>query len=131
MFSGACACISLFHFAPTRDYFDLADWLEEAFSLPRHAVCTYLMVMCVTGPNQLLSDKTFLSFVVLQDGSEEWDYINAAAGADDGSVIIAGNTWDSYEDVNAGYSDFVAVKIDGDGSIIWKWQVRSVCVGHD
>ena len=126
------ACIlSLFQFAPTRDYFDLVDWLEEAFSLPRHTVCTYLMVLYVTGPNQPLSDKTFLSFVVLQDGTEEYDYIFAAAGADDGSVIIAGYTYGSYEDVNAGSSNFGAVKIDGDGNTVWKWQVRSVGVGHD
>ena len=89
------------------------------------------MVLCVTGPNQPLSDKTFPSFVVLQDGTEESDHIYAAAGADDGSVIIAGRTWGSYEDVNAGYRDFVAMKFDDDGNIIWKWQVRSVGVGHD
>ena len=85
------------------------------------------MVLCVTGPNQPLSDKTFLSFVVLQDGTEEWDEMYAAAGADDGSVIIAGYTDGSYE---AGL-DFVAVKIDSDGNTVWKWQVRSVRVGHD
>ena len=89
------------------------------------------MVLCVTGPNQPLSDKTFLSFVVLQDGTEENDIIYAAAGADDGSIIIAGYTSFSYEDVNAGSGDFVAVKIDGDGNTVWKWQVRSVGVGHD
>ena len=91
------------------------------------------MPLYVTGPNQPLSDKAYLLFVVLQDGTEAaaWDNIYAAAGADDGSVIIAGNSAGSYEDLNAGSYDFVAVKIDGDGNTVWKWQVRSVGVGHD
>jgi len=60
----------------------------------------------------------------MQDGSEEWDIIYAAAGADDGSVIIAGQSYGSYGAENAGNSDFVAVKIDNDGNTIWAWQVR-------
>ena len=61
---------------------------------------------------------------MLQNGTEEWDTIFAAAGADDGSVIIAGDTLGSYGAENAGYLDFVAVKIDSDGNTIWAWQVR-------
>lgn len=61
---------------------------------------------------------------MLQEGTEEWDRIYAAAGADDGSVTIAGNTLGSYGAENAGNFDFVAIKIDRDGNTIWRWQVR-------
>lgn len=61
---------------------------------------------------------------MLQDGTEEVDFINAAAGADDGSIIITGYTESSYGAVHAGSRDFVAMKIDSDGNIAWQWQVR-------
>lgn len=62
---------------------------------------------------------------MLQNGTEELDVIYAAAGADDGSVIIAGITGGSYGAENAGLWDFVAIKIDSNGNFIWAWQVRS------
>ena len=74
--------------------------------------------------NRCLMELHFLSYIVLQDGTEEYDYIYAAAGADDGSVIIAGNTYGSYGTLNAGSGDFVAVKIDTNGNTVWQWQVR-------
>ena len=63
---------------------------------------------------------------MLQDGTEENDKIFAAAAVDDGSVIIAGYTEGSYGAVNSGSTDFVAVKIDRDANLMWKWQVRAV-----
>lgn len=60
---------------------------------------------------------------MVQDGTEEDDDAFAAVGANDGSVIIAGYTSGSYENMNAGSPDFVAVKIDCDGNPIWQWQV--------
>lgn len=74
--------------------------------------------------------------VVLQDATEEQDEIQAAAAANNGSVIIAGYTEGSYGAVNAGSGDFVAVKIDRDGNILWQWQVRVtlglfISHGHD
>lgn len=39
---------------------------------------------------------------MLQDGTEQNDFIDAAARADDGSVIIGGNTGGSYGADNVG-----------------------------
>lgn len=61
---------------------------------------------------------------MLQDGTEASDKIFAAAAVDDGSVIISGYTEGSYGAVNSGSTDFVAVEVDSDGSLVWKWQVR-------
>lgn len=61
---------------------------------------------------------------MLQNGTEEWDEIYAAGGADDGSAILAGWTGGSYGAMNAGGHDFVAIKINSDGNTTWQWQVR-------
>lgn len=63
---------------------------------------------------------------MLQDGTEENDKIFAVAAVDDGSVIIAGYTEGSYGAVNSGSADVVAVEIDRDANLVWKWQVRAV-----
>lgn len=58
-----------------------------------------------------------------QAGSDRNDRFYAAAAADDGSVVMCGCTYGSYAGPNHGYSDAVAVKLDSDGSELWRWQV--------
>lgn len=46
--------------------------------------------------------------------------------ANDGSVIVGGNSGGDWGGVNAGGSDFVAVKLDAEGGQVWVWQVSHV-----
>lgn len=62
----------------------------------------------------------FLSF---QDGTSLSDGFFDVAANDDGSMVLAGYTWGSWNATNKGSADFVAVKLDSDGSIVWSWQV--------
>lgn len=62
---------------------------------------------------------------MLQNGTEEDGYIEAAIGVDDGSVIIAGYTYGSYGAVNVGSSDFLVAKIGSNGNPVWQWQIRA------
>lgn len=48
-------------------------------------------------------------------------YDVAAVG--DGSVVMAGSTEGSWNEDNEGGDDFAAVKLDSNGSVVWKWQV--------
>ncbi|CAM9254578.1 unnamed protein product [Sphacelaria rigidula] len=59
----------------------------------------------------------------LQDGSDDLDEILGAASAEDGSVVLAGYTDGSYDGRSTGLEDIVAVKLDVDGELLWKWQV--------
>lgn len=36
---------------------------------------------------------------------------------------MAGVTYGSFEEASDGDSDFVAVKIDNNGTVLWQWQV--------
>lgn len=42
----------------------------------------------------------------------------------DGSSVLAGYTEGNWSATNAGSYDFMAVKLDVNGSIVWEWQVR-------
>lgn len=44
----------------------------------------------------------------------------------DGSVVLAGDSEGDWAGSNLGGSDFVAVKVDARGSMVWMWQVRFV-----
>lgn len=44
----------------------------------------------------------------------------------DGSVVLSGHTLGAFADETyAGGADFVAVKLDADGAVLWTWQVRA------
>lgn len=49
---------------------------------------------------------------------------------DDGSVILAGVTERNWAGTNPDFEstgdDFAAVKLDADGVVEWRWQVRAV-----
>lgn len=61
-----------------------------------------------------------------QDGTEDFDVIYGATLADEGeSVVVTGSTTGNFSGVNAGSTDFVAIKLNlTDGSEVWRWQVR-------
>lgn len=42
----------------------------------------------------------------------------------DDAFVMSGDTGGSYVGPSNGVVDFVAVKIDGDGTILWQWQVK-------
>ena len=58
-----------------------------------------------------------------QDGTTEIDDIHALAVADDGSIFLAGYTLGNWTGTNLGARDFAACKLDGNGTLLWKWQV--------
>lgn len=58
-----------------------------------------------------------------QGGTTGDDKVNAAAMAEDGSVLMAGWTSGTWGEAEAGFYDFVAVKLDAAGKLLWNWQV--------
>ena len=42
----------------------------------------------------------------------------------DGSVVLAGETRGSWNATSAGDLDWAAMKLDAEGTVVWKWQVR-------
>lgn len=68
----------------------------------------------------------FFCCVVAQDG-RVYDWLNAATSAgDDGSVFLAGSTnglWFGTKDPGV-LADFVVIKLDADGKLLWGWQVN-------
>lgn len=47
----------------------------------------------------------------------------AVVAFEDGSVVWAGSSYDTWGGSDLGGSDFVAAKMDSAGSIVWRWQV--------
>lgn len=50
------------------------------------------------------------------------DSFRAVTRLDDASVVLAGATRGNWAMMNAGGDDFAAVKLDGDGLELWRWQ---------
>lgn len=74
------------------------------------------------------------SFAILsQDGTAQNDTLLATAAGKDGSVVLAGYSEGDWAAPNAGFKDFVAVKLASDGTEVWRWQVRratTMCEGY-
>lgn len=69
---------------------------------------------------------------VLQGGTTEDDTLTAVAvNQVDGSMVFAGKTDGDWGKENAGKSDFVAMKLDIDGNLLWRWQVKHNAAGLD
>lgn len=52
--------------------------------------------------------------------------MKAAAAVRDGGVVLAGFTLGSWNAVNSKErADFAAAKLNSDGTVIWRWQVRN------
>ena len=61
---------------------------------------------------------------VSQGGSSDFDYLKAAAMHPDGSSsVLAGFTFGNWSTESSGNTDFMAVNLDADGSVLWEWQV--------
>lgn len=59
-----------------------------------------------------------------QEGSIGNDYLWGAAALEDGGVVVAGSTNGTWNGVTSlGEFDFVAVKLDSEGTMEWDWQV--------
>lgn len=50
----------------------------------------------------------------------------------DGSIILGGVTEGNWAGTNPDFDDsgddFAAIKLDADGAVIWRWQVRVFCL---
>ncbi|CAM9445750.1 unnamed protein product [Ectocarpus fasciculatus] len=58
-----------------------------------------------------------------QDGTISNDKIQAAAATGDGSVVLAGYTHGEWSgELTGEESDFAAVKLDANGTEVWRWQ---------
>lgn len=63
-------------------------------------------------------------FIETQDGTILNDKIQAAAATGDGSVVLAGYTHGEWSgELTGEESDFAAVKLDANGTEVWRWQV--------
>lgn len=60
---------------------------------------------------------------LLQGGSLADDKLHAVAATGDGSVILAGSTACVRDEPSIASGDFVAMKLDVDGNLVWTWQV--------
>lgn len=58
-----------------------------------------------------------------QGGTNESDYFHDVASVGNGSVVLGGFTDGSWNSDNQGGSDFAALKLDSNGSVVWAWQV--------
>lgn len=59
-----------------------------------------------------------------QDGTYGVDRIHHAVAAEDGSVILSGSTSeDPFDKASHGHDVSIAVKIDADGTEVWRWKV--------
>lgn len=52
------------------------------------------------------------------------DEIYSVVATEDGSVILSGRTFGSFEGTSAGITDLVSIKLDADGEELWRWQVK-------
>lgn len=60
-----------------------------------------------------------------QGGTSEDDVFLGGGMGDNSSVILVGSSYGNWADTNKGGEDFIAVKLDADGNILWKWQVNT------
>lgn len=59
-----------------------------------------------------------------KDGTDEDDYLEAAAETADGNIIVAGSAPGSWTDINDIWHEVSVIKLDVDnGDVIWTYQV--------
>lgn len=76
----------------------------------------------LASPTNLATWTVMMTFV-LQSGTSEFEDFKTAVPTGDGSTILAGVTFGSWNGSNTGSGDFSAVKLYANGSVNWKWQV--------
>ena len=83
------------------------------------------LVLCKRWKASCLKHCTFcLVRCSVKDGTVGDDHIYAGGVAKDGSVILAGGTTGGYAAESAGSFDFLVIKLNEDGEVLWTWQVR-------
>lgn len=71
-------------------------------------------VACITRLSGLL---------IAQNGTEGLDSTAAVLRTADSAFVMSGDTNGSYVEASNGEFDFVAIKIDDHGTVLWQWQV--------
>lgn len=59
-----------------------------------------------------------------QGGTAADDVAKSVALGVDNSIVLGGYTAGNWDGPNAGLNDFAAVKLDANGTELWRWQVR-------
>lgn len=65
-------------------------------------------------------------FGIRQAGTEQDEYANCVAAAEDNTLIVGGYTMGDFYDWNAGSGDLFVSKLDDQGSALWSMQVSCV-----
>ena len=60
---------------------------------------------------------------IVQNGTGEYEECFTMAAAGKGPVVLAGKTKGNWSGTSAGHTDFAAVKLDANGTEVWRWQV--------
>ncbi|CAN0076073.1 unnamed protein product [Pylaiella littoralis] len=85
------------------------EWAEESQGEADFAAC------------MLEADMTLVW--TWQNGTDKYDKFSAMVMLEDGSVVLAGQTFGNWAGTNNNdSSDFAAVKLDASGNELWRWQ---------
>lgn len=78
--------------------------------------------------NETTSDLkiTFPLALSNQGGTSEEDRLLAVAAGEAGSYFLFGRTGGVFKDLSAGAIDLAVIKLDENGTELWRWQVISV-----
>ena len=85
--------------------------------------CSFVVRVKRTGPLSIVV-RFVSSLVRCKNVTVGDDRLSAGGVASDGSVVLAGFTTGAYAAENAGSGDFVVIKLDDRGKVVWTWQVR-------
>lgn len=58
-----------------------------------------------------------------QDGTMEYDVLVGVVATADGNLVMSGHTAGDYNGTLIGVYDYVAVKLNPDGAVVWRYQV--------
>lgn len=72
-----------------------------------------------------IDDGAIASLAWCQDGFDGHGSVRGVATWEDGSVVLAGHTGNVSSETGETHGDFAAVKLNGDGQEVWKWQASS------
>lgn len=73
-----------------------------------------------------ICDRRYWWILCIQAGTPEDEHLRGGAVGSDGSTVLVGHSKGDWNGTNAGDYDFVALKVDAQGEIIWKWQVKTI-----
>lgn len=101
-------------------------WIRRLSAVQKSAFVIFVLFGIIynfpASPTNLAAWALTITFV-RQDGTGNFDSFQAAVPTGDGSAVLAGVTFGSWNGTNAGSGDFAAVKLDTNGTVDWRWQV--------